>query len=315
MLLAAPPSFVNREKPTKSCAARPLLGLAALVAVGLLAAASATEDAAGAATLFSQGTTPGEVPTLAAMVPSAIRNGGALVVPTDSDYPPFEYLAANNKTVTGVSAVLMEDVFAELGLKPKIEIVSFDSIIPGFAAKRWDISLASVNVTPARAKVVDFVTYDRGGDMFYQAAGGTLRLAGAYNSICGHTVGVLEGSTQAAAAEAASAHCTSIGKTAHILQYSTQNAVNLAVVSHRVDFASAANSLVGSLLKANGKQFAAASPSFNFTSITGWAISKSSALANPFLAGLKRLVSTGVYHTVMKEWGQQSGELTPTIVT
>ena len=285
-----------------------LAGLAACLVLAIPAAAASASQS------NSSGSSSA-VPSLEALVPAAVRQVGTVTVPVDSDYPPFEYLGSNG-VETGLSADLMRAAFALLGLTPKVEIVDFDSIIPGFAAKRYLTSMASINVTPERAKVVDFVTYDRGGDSFYENSSSTLKVAGSYAAICGQTVAVEEGSEQASTAEAEAAHCKSIGKPANILQYTAQASVNLAVQSNRAAFGIADNATVGYLIKVTDGKFKLAAPAFNFTSVTGWAVAKTSGLAVPLQAALKYMISHGTYQAIFDKWGLESGELAnPQIVS
>ena len=289
------PAELIRARLPRSLAAVALLAAAALLAAGSTAAAP------GAAIPPVH-----RDPALAKLVPASVLTSQPLTVPSDSDYPPLEFLAADGHTVTGLSADLMNAAMATLGLRYKVAIVSFDSIIPGFASGRYMVSLAAVNVTSARAKVVDFVTYDRGGDQFFEAANKNLTLKPAYSAICGHTLAVLQGSTQATAAQQAAPSCS---QKPTILTYSTQNAVNLALQSGRADVALASNDTVGYLIKQTGGRFKTASPAFNFTSIAGWAISKKSGLGKPIHAAVQHLIATGVYNKIFAKWGQTSAEL------
>jgi polar amino acid transport system substrate-binding protein len=270
-----------------------------------LAAALALAAVAGASTVGGSQNVPKD-PAVAAMVPESVRKSQPITVPTDSDYPPLEFLAADGHTITGLSADLMHAIMATLGLKYHVAIVSFDSIVPGFAAGRYKVSLAALNVTSDRAKVVDFVTYDRGGDQFLQSAGKNLHLAPSYSSICGHTLAVLQGSTQATAAQKAASSCK---KHANIRTFSTQNAVNLALKAGRADVALASNVVVGYLIKQTKGSFKTASPAFNFTSLAGFAVAKKSGLSKPVHAALQHLIASGVYHKLFAKWGQTTAEV------
>jgi polar amino acid transport system substrate-binding protein len=46
-----------------------------------------------------------------------------------------------------------------IGLNARVVNVAFDSITPGLAAKKYDLSMSSFTDTKARQKTVDFVTY------------------------------------------------------------------------------------------------------------------------------------------------------------
>jgi len=228
---------------------------------------------------------------------------GTMSVPSDADYPPFEFLGQDGKTITGLAADLMAGMMGKLGLQYKVQVVSFDSIIPGIQANRYQLSLAAENVTPERAKVVDFVTYDRGGDVFYGTSSNSLSLSPAYSAICGHTVAVLQGSSQQSSASEAASSCPS-GSAAHVLTYSTQNAVNLALQANRADFGIGSSSTVGYLTAQTQGKFKTFSKPFNYTSVTGFAVKKGSGLAPAIRAALKEMIADGSYASIFKKWGQ-----------
>jgi polar amino acid transport system substrate-binding protein len=286
-------------------AAAAVAGVAGLVVAGLAAPSYA-------ATRQTHGLQP--VKSIEKLVPASIRKIGVLTVPSTSDYPPYTFASAGNKTkVLGLSADLLNDAMVVLGLRTKTVIVNFTSIIPGFASKRYTLSLAAINVTPTRSKVVDFVAYQKTGTAFYVKSSSKLSLPGSYTAICGRTVAVEEGSEQATKAEKTEAHCSSIGKPTTLLQYTTQSTVNLAVQSGRAQVGLAANSLEGYLIKTTNGKFKFASPVFNRTTYVGFAVAKTSGMAKPLQAALQYLYQHGIYLKIFEAWNQQRSLVPPQI--
>jgi polar amino acid transport system substrate-binding protein len=282
---------------------------AVLVTVLALGGGTGTAGASTAAHQRAHG-----VPSIEKMLPSAIRKAGVITVPSTSDYPPYTYVSPNNKSkVLGLSADLLNDAMKVLGLRTKTVIVNFTSIIPGFASKRYTLSLAAINVTPTRLKVVDFVAYQKTGTAFYVKATSSLTVAGNYTSICGHTVAVEEGSEQATNATKTEAHCSSIGKPATLDQYTTQSTVNLAVTSGRADIGLASNSLEGYLIKTTKGRFKFASPVFNRVTYVGFAVAKGSGMTKPLKAALEYMYKHGTYKKIFKKWNQQRSLVKPKI--
>lgn len=282
---------------------------AALVA-GLAVAGGA--GAASAAPRAVHGLHP--VPSIEKLLPSGVRKAGVITVPSTSDYPPYTYVSAKNKTkVLGLSADLLNGAMKVLGLRTKTVIVNFTSIIPGFASKRYTLSLAAINVTPTRSKVVDFVAYQKTGTAFYVKHTSSLTVPGNYTSICGHTVAVEEGSEQATKATKTEAHCSAIGKPVTLLQYTTQSTVNLAVTSGRADIGLASNSLEGYLIKTTSGKFKFASPVFNQVTYVGFAVAKGSGMAKPLKAALQYMDKHGQYLQIFKKWNQQRSLVKPKI--
>ncbi len=64
----------------------------------------------------------------------------------DLHYPPTSFLAEDNKTPVGYNVEIAQLLGKKMGLKVKIKNVSFDSVIPGIAAGRYDFT--ATNMTP-----------------------------------------------------------------------------------------------------------------------------------------------------------------------
>jgi polar amino acid transport system substrate-binding protein len=64
-------------------------------------------------------------------------------------------------------AVRVKALGAVMGLKVKVVNATFDSIIPGLAAGKYDLGASSFTDTKMREKQVDFVDYFTAGESFY----------------------------------------------------------------------------------------------------------------------------------------------------
>ena len=115
-------------------------------------------------------TTGGASASLAAEVPAAIKSKGTLTVAADATYAPNEFIGKDGKTVEGMDADLRGRSAQALGLKAKVVNATFDSIIPGLAAGKYDLGMSSFTDTKEREKTVDFVTYFSAGTSFYEKA-------------------------------------------------------------------------------------------------------------------------------------------------
>lgn len=86
----------------------------------------------------------------------SLKNAGELRIAMSGQYPPFSF--ANDKNeIVGFDASIGSELAARLKLKPTIVTTPFDGIIAGLLAKKYDIVVASMTITPAREKAVDFV--------------------------------------------------------------------------------------------------------------------------------------------------------------
>ena len=124
----------------------------------------------------------------------------------DASYAPNEFFASDGKTIVGMDADLSDAIAAEMGLKAKLVNETFDGIIPGLAAGKYDMGASSFTDTKEREKTVDFVDYFSAGESFFTKASG-----GAPSStladICGKTVAVEKGTTEETDAQAQSKKC------------------------------------------------------------------------------------------------------------
>jgi polar amino acid transport system substrate-binding protein len=247
-------------------------------------------------------------PSVASQVPAAVKQKGTLTVAADATYPPDEYIASDGKTVIGMDADLAKALAQVMGLQASVQNVTFDAIIPGLAAGKYDLGMSSFTDTKEREQTVDFVTYLQAGSSIYVKADGGPDLT-SLDALCGHKVSAERGTTQSDQIDEQNKKCTGEGKpgvTPVILP--DQNGVNLAVTSGRADSPVAAYIAEKSngQLKVTGGPF----PPEPY----GIAIPKDSGLAQPVLAGIKALMADGTYKKILEYWGLEAGAIdNPTI--
>ena len=293
-----------------------LAGLTVLALVVVLAAgcggsskkASSTTTSATTTTTGGTISTPATDSTVAAQVPSKFKSK-TLVVAADATYAPNEFIGSNGKTVEGMDPDLGKALAAVMGIKVKVVNTSFDGIIPGLAAGKFDVGMSSFTDTKERQKTVDFVTYFQAGTSFYVKASGGPTI-NSLADLCGHSVGVERGTTQADDATAQSGKCKSAGKSGvKVAVYPDQNAANLAISSGRQQVGMADSPVAAYIGKQSNGQFKLTGKSYN-TAPYGIAIPKGSGLAKPFLSALKVLMSDGTYKAILTKWGIADGAIT-----
>ncbi len=301
-----------------------LPGFSALILVlALVAGACASSSSSSSSSASSGGsstgsptfTMPVKDETIAAEVPSDIASKGTLTIATDPTYAPNEFKDPATQQIVGMDVDLGNALAAVMGLKTTWQQASFDSIIPGLAAGRYDLSMASFTDTKEREQVVDFVTYFSAGTSFYTASGGP-SITG-LDSLCGLTVGVEQGTTQQADSTAQSKKCTAAGKPAvKVSAFPDQNGANLALSSGRVDVVMADSPVAAyAVLQSNGKWALAGTP--YGTAPYGIAIPRPKGtpagqgpLTKPILDALTKLMSDGTYMQILQKWGVESGAIT-----
>jgi polar amino acid transport system substrate-binding protein len=256
---------------------------------------------------------PAKDPKVAALVPAAIKSKGTLKVAADATYAPDEFVGSNGKTVEGMDADLAKALASVMGLKADVKNQTFDSIIPGLASGKYDLGMSSFTDTKEREKTVDFVTYFSAGTSFFTKAQGGVTISG-LAGLCGLKVSVEKGTTEQADATAQSKKCTAAGKKAvSILTYPDQNGANLALASGRAQLGMADSPVAAYQVKKSNGQFKLVGTPYG-TAPYGIAMSKTSGLTKPVLAGIKALMADGAYKAILDKWGIQAGAITNPVI-
>jgi polar amino acid transport system substrate-binding protein len=289
-----------------------LLATSAVAAFGLSACGSDDSDSSsGSAATTAAATTAAATPTIE--VPAAIKSKGTLTVAADASYAPNEFIGDDGKTVEGADVDLANAIGKALGLKVEVKNAGFDAIIPGLAAKKYDLGMSSFTDTKEREATVDFVTYFSAGTSFYTKASGGTDVT-SLDDLCGKKVAVEKGTTQADDSAAQSKKCKAAGKAAvTVSTYPDQNGANLAITSGRAQIGMADSPVAAYQVKQSGGQFKLVGTPYG-TAPYGIAIPKDSGLADPVLAAVKQLISDGQYKTILTKWGIQDGAITDPVI-
>jgi len=281
------------ERDLMRCSKDSLLQAAAAVAaVALVLAATAT---AGRAT------------------PRTPLAGGTLTVAADATYAPNEFVASNGRTVVGMDPDLAAAIGKVLHRNVRVVNATFDTIIPGLASGKYDLGMSSFTDTKAREKVVDFVTYFSAGTSFYVKASGGPTI-GSLADLCGHSVAVERGTTQATDATAQDKKCKAAGNPGvKVSVFPDQNSANLALVSGRGEVGMADSPVAAYIAKKSHGQFEVTGKAYG-TAPYGIAIQKGSPLTKQVLGAMRKLVANGTYKAILTKWGVQQGAISKPVV-
>src|SRR3954471_231260 len=288
---------------------RLVAGLATVAAATALATGCGSSNSNNTSSAAAPaGTAPAPSSSLASEVPAAIKSKGTLKVAADATYAPNEFIGKNGKTVEGMDADLAKAIATTLGLKADVVNATFDSIIPGLAAHKYDLGMSSFTDTKEREKTVDFVTYFSAGTSFYEKATGGPPITD-LSSLCGVTVAVEKGTTQQADSTAQSKKCTSAGKKpVKVLTFTDQNGANLAITSGRAQVGMADSPVADYQVKKSSGQFKTVGTPYG-TAPYGIALPKDLKLNQAVLDALKVLMSNGQYMAILKKWGIADGAI------
>lgn len=285
--------------------------LLSVLCIGVLAgcgSSSSSSSSSSSGGSSSAPTTAAADPAVAKLVPAAIKSKGTLNVAADASYAPNEFIGPDGKTVIGMDADLAKALAGVMGLKANVVNVTFDSIIPGLAAGKYELGASSFTDTKLREKTVDFVDYFVAGTSFYTKASGGASV-NSLADLCGHTVAVEKGTTQQTDATAQGAKCKKAGKPGvTALVFPDQNGANLALSSGRAQLVMADSPVAAYGVKKSNGQFKVVGQTYG-TAPYGLAIPKAGGLTKAVLAALEALKKNGSYSKILSTWGVQAGAL------
>jgi polar amino acid transport system substrate-binding protein len=283
----------------------PALAVLAFAGCGSSSSSSSTSTATTTTTAGSNSANAAVV----ALVPASVKSKGTLVVASDATYAPNEFIAEDGHTVIGMDPDLMKALGEVMGLKVNVVNATFDTIIPGLAAGKYDVGASSFTDTLERQKTVDFVTYFTAGVSFYGKASGGPEIK-SVEELCGKTVSVEKGTTEEEEAKAQSGKCTKAGKkSVTVLVFPDQNGANLAISSGRAELGMADSPVAAYAVKQSNGVFKLIGPTYG-NAPYGIALPKGNGMTKPVQAALKLLIANGTYMKILEKWGVQAGAIT-----
>ncbi len=243
----------------------------------------------------------GGVKSVEKLVPAAVKSSG-LKVAADATYPPDEFVQGGK--IVGMDADLVNALGKVMGVKVSIKNVTFNDIISGMVAGRYNIGASSFTDEKSREKSVNFVDYANVGESFYTLKSGGAKIKG-ISSICGMTVSVEQSTTEETDAKTQSKKCTKAGKKAVVVNvFPNQNQANLAVASGHDQLGFADTPVADYQVKQSGGKFKIVGAAYA-PAPYGIAISKSSGLTKAVHAAMLYLAKHGTYKKIFKKWGLQ----------
>lgn len=125
-----------------------------------------------------------------------IKKRGYLLVATEDDYPPFEFLI--NGKPTGFDHELLARLRKVVPFEIRQEIVPWQGILPGVVDGRYDLALTAVGITDERAKTLAFTRPIAESTIAYvkRKDDGSIR---SLQDLSGKVVGVQQGGVSLAA--------------------------------------------------------------------------------------------------------------------
>ncbi len=214
-----------------------------------------------------------------------------LRVGVEGNYPPFSKIAPDGK-LEGFDIDIANAVCAEMKAECTFVQQEFDGIIPALNAKKFDMIVASMTITEARKKSVDF------SDPYYDVPSRFVAKQGAFAdhsaaALKGKKIVVLRNSPRAA-------YLAENYKESEIVLAGKETEVYMELAVGRADVAFGSSVVSGEafLKKPEGKGFAQLGPSIRIGAGSGVGIAVrkgEEALVGKINAALKAIKANGTY--------------------
>ncbi|MDN3297010.1 ABC transporter substrate-binding protein [Streptomyces ficellus] len=260
---------------------------------------------------------------LADRLPQDIRDKGVIKVGSDIAYAPVEFKDKDGKTV-GIDPDLADAMSRQLGVRFEFENATFDTLITGLRAKRYDIAMSAMTDTKDRqlgidsetkkkvGEGVDFVDYFNAGVSIYTKKGADQGIKG-WADLCGKKIVVQRGTVSEDLAKAESAKCVKAKKgkiTIEAFDNDQQAQTRLRAGGAHAgssDYPVAAYTVKTS---GGGKDFQLVGQQVEAAPY-GIAIAKGNTqLRDAIKAAMDAIIANGDYKKVLDKWGVAAGAVT-----
>ncbi|WP_428671137.1 ABC transporter substrate-binding protein [Reyranella sp.] len=111
----------------------------------------------------------------AKLAPPTIIKAGTLVMSINPTLPPLQFVDDKGQ-LQGMRVELANEICKRLGLTPEYIRTEFATMIPGLAARRWDMINTGIFFTEERSKLMYMVPYEQAAISFLAAKGNPLGL-------------------------------------------------------------------------------------------------------------------------------------------
>jgi polar amino acid transport system substrate-binding protein len=297
-------------RPTRTLAAGAALvaGTLLLTACGSSGSAKTSED------------------DLHARLPESVKSKGVLKIASDLNYAPVEFKASDGSPV-GIDPDIATELGKQLGVKVEFTDTAFDKLIPGLQAGEFDLAMSAMTDNRQRregtddnGKVVnpgvDFVDYFIAGTQMLVPKDNPEKI-GKLDDLCGHTVALQRGTTQAAIIERQVGACTRAHKplTVKLFDNDSQALAELAAGHADADLNDyPVAAYVTNNGGPNGAKFDIAGAQLQ-PSPYGIAVDKKNTeLRDVLVKALNQMIREGSYENILQKWGVAAGAVQNAVV-
>lgn len=243
-----------------------------------------------------------------ALVPQALLDAGKIRIVTDPTYAPMDFTDENGDIVGLDSDIAIAAVNA-MGLEIEWSTVTFDGILAGIEADRYDATFSSFSVTDERLEAVDMVSYFSSGSAIMVASGNPSEIA-SESDLCGKSIAVQSGTTQAL--EILPAIDETCDEPIDLMIRPAQDNANQALASGRADAVVADNALISYYAQLQPDAFEFIDGILLDPAPIGVAVPQKpegETLTLAFEAAFQSIIDDGTYAKIFEAWELQDSML------
>lgn len=145
-----------------------------------------------------------------------IKARGAMVVATEDDFKPFEFVRDGKPT--GYDTELLELMRKTVPFQVRQETIPWTGLLPGVGSGKYDAAVTAALITPEREKFLDFCSPVAESTDYYVKKKGNASISG-IKDLAGKKCGVQAGSAMLAALPELEAMLPAGGKMGEVVQY------------------------------------------------------------------------------------------------
>jgi polar amino acid transport system substrate-binding protein len=208
--------------------------------------------------------------------------------------------------IAGWEIDIMRAATQALGLQLELRPTTFDTLIPGLQANRFDAATGQLGVSVVREKVVDMIGTLLANEQFAALADSTVTV-NTLDDLCGVTVATTRGSREMVFVDDQQPKCAAAGKKPiNALAFNDGNGAAEALMSRRADLYWLGSTAI-SYFVAQSKGRTKVVGHYTDTSYIGPALPKGSPMAVPLQAAIQSLMDNGTYGKIITKWGLEAG--------
>ncbi|MFD9482824.1 ABC transporter substrate-binding protein [Streptomyces sp. NPDC059991] len=251
-------------------------------------------------------------------LPKTIQDKGVIKVGSDIAYAPVEFKDKDGKTA-GIDPDVADALGKQLGVKFQFENGTFDTLVTGLRAKRYDMAMSAMTDTKDRQNGIDsetkkkvgegadFVDYFTAGVSIYTPKGKDQGIK-TWDDLCGKKIVVQRGTVSEDLAKKQSEKCGDKGKIS-IEAFDTDQQAQTRLRSGGADAGSSDFPVAAYAVKTSGggKDFQIVGEQVEAAPY-GIAVSKDNTqLRDALKEALDAIIKSGDYDKIIAKWGVEAG--------